>query len=542
MLYYYVKTHNEAQEELGRYHFQDIIDNNYDSDRVFIGDDSYKRQGFVFKYISNYKDYNNEIVLIDKTTSKRKFVLHKELVVKLDQRDLNVDDKLLSNELFDILISYNSELSNKILKNFDNLEVIDNMKDLTLLKNGFISYKTNNKIIKSKIGKAILKVLTIAKEPIINTSSFNSKLETLTNYLKACTGGAVGFKEIKGKAIKNYYHESFYDWDNNIGTLAKSCMRHSGCQEWLDLYVDNCSLLIYSLPKGVKGKITGRALLWQLDTGEIFMDRIYGDDATRALFVSYAQEKNYIFKRQQKHDDKEFFIKNNNEIKQTIKFKLKKSLSSYTTYPYLDTFTYDAGDNFICNTEEFAEIGKFDDIRGGYKEIMTCSISGKKGFDSSYFYEYVTEEGERKIGHIDYIVQINNGNFIDKKEAVMTASGYWYHKKNLDIVFIKSLNVYEHLGEVFTCEIDGLTYPRVFKAYGRAIRLDAPSKKKGKFICLLNWYKQSEENINRNETTDNSSERLTLSDLTGNISYGEHISSRAFNNTLSFRRSSTSRF
>ena len=99
------------------------------------------------------------------------------------------------------------------------------------------------------------------------------------------------FRVVKGADIKKYYHRSAYEEES--GSLGSSCMRYDRCQNYLGIYTQNsqASLLIL-LSEEDETKITGRAILWEMEPYEIstkVMDRIYTiKTADEQLFKEWA--------------------------------------------------------------------------------------------------------------------------------------------------------------------------------------------------------------------------------------------------------------
>ena len=132
------------------------------------------------------------------------------------------------------------------------------------------------------------------------------------------------FRVVSGEEIRKWYDEKNYSSTNGGGQLNSSCMRHSRCQKYFDIYVDNpkvCQLLI--LMDNTGKKILGRALLWKTETGN-FMDRIYTEkDNYMKLFKQWGEQNNY--------DMKSYNYNYSNAIIVHVKPKI------YAYYPYMDT-------------------------------------------------------------------------------------------------------------------------------------------------------------------------------------------------------------
>ena len=143
------------------------------------------------------------------------------------------------------------------------------------------------------------------------------------------------FKVVEGEDIRKWYHENMYESANG-GQLANSCMRYSKCQDFLDIYVENsqvCKLLIFT---PTEGKLSGRALLWTLENGKKYMDRIYTNkDSYENLFLKWGNENGYS---------------KGIESSSVVKVNTK----DYELYPYMDTFVfYDAEEGKLSNSQIF---------------------------------------------------------------------------------------------------------------------------------------------------------------------------------------------
>jgi hypothetical protein len=143
------------------------------------------------------------------------------------------------------------------------------------------------------------------------------------------------FKVVEGEFIRKWYHENMYE-SSNGGQLANSCMRYPKCQDFLDIYVENpqvCKLLIFTLNEG---ELSGRALLWTLEDGKKYMDRVYvNKDSYENLFLKWANENGYT---------------RGIEARSVVKVTAK----DYELYPYMDTFIfYDADEGKLSNSSMF---------------------------------------------------------------------------------------------------------------------------------------------------------------------------------------------
>jgi hypothetical protein len=158
------------------------------------------------------------------------------------------------------------------------------------------------------------------------------------------------FKVVSGEEIRKWYDEKNYSGANNgAGQLNNSCMRHSRCQKYFDIYVDNpkvCQLLI--LMDSTGKKIDGRAILWKTESGENFMDRVYtSKDSYMKLFKQWSEHNNYR-------------MRSSNYRSDDIVVKVKPKIYSY--YPYMDTLSCYAPVKGILSNDRL-DYGSYPDLK-----------------------------------------------------------------------------------------------------------------------------------------------------------------------------------
>ena len=222
-----------------------------------------------------------------------------------------------------------------------------------------------------KISKLINKIITDTFFTTKDRELFVNSIKSAVQSLKKT------FKVVSGQDIKTYYDGSKHSSD--AGTLGNSCMRHSKCQDYLDIYSRNpdvCKLLV--LVDG-EDKVHGRALLWDLyksePTGiEKFMDRIYFiQEYDLDTFKRWAKENGYIYKEENNYRNLAGVVMPDSSIIQA-KMWVKCS-GKYTKYPYLDTFRlYDPKTGILENNpgdDVRPNVGKYilNQTDGSYNEI-----------------------------------------------------------------------------------------------------------------------------------------------------------------------------
>ena len=170
-------------------------------------------------------------------------------------------------------------------------------------------------------------------------------LEVFNNIFRAVAGVVkFEFKVVSGESIRHWYHDGTYV-RNCGGSLGASCMKHSVCQELLDLYVDNNEVISMLIMVDKNNMLLGRALLWEFEdlagSGRVrLMDRIYtaNDEELPHHFKVWAQENGYLFKPVQKWNNSLDFVENGQTVKKRLSVKLNHY--RYDKYPYLDTFKF----------------------------------------------------------------------------------------------------------------------------------------------------------------------------------------------------------
>lgn len=270
------------------------------------------------------------------------------------ERSIEVGDNLLQK-----LNKINSPLSRKV-KNFLNSgDIKDNVK---VTKIDFD--ENDNKVFtltdekgderKFKFGK-LLKYLGFSDEikgyEIENFISNFKKSDTSNLELR------------KGKDILKSYLCDNYDDSKGHGNLFNSCMRFNRAQDYLEIYTANPSQVACLTLLNPKNKrVQGRALIWELDNGKYYMDRIYVvNKEMESIFNKYA------------HD---------NEIEQgspsddvTLKVGGK-----FDYYPYMDTFKYYTPSMSLLSAND--------------GDLLLTSTSGGGGSENTVWSDYMGEEIE----------------------------------------------------------------------------------------------------------------------------------------------------
>jgi len=210
--------------------------------------------------------------------------------------------------------------------------------------------------------------------------------------------------KITDKVCYYYLEDSYEDYYTtpSLGTLENSCMRYSECQDYIKFYEkEGIKLLI--LKNKNYDYIIGRALVWEdtidIETNESFkfIDRIYGDDITIALFKRWAYLNGYAHKKEQSYTNKTTFVFKGKKITKKLKYKLKNDINTYkdSGLPYMDTMTYlDDNSNTLYNFYKNDTI-ELTDTEGNFEEVFNFYICDNCG-------ERVPEDGVCWIGDTPY--------------------------------------------------------------------------------------------------------------------------------------------
>lgn len=305
--------------------------------------------------------------------------------------NLNESTLVIEDELKSILMNIGSPVSSWLLRLYNNSTDIDKLKknNIGLVENSddSISFIPDGRNTQQKstikIGRFIREIALLQGKIFLDTD-----IEKFVNQYKAAIKTKLDFRILKGSDIREGYNTYNY-FDVNRGNLGNSCM--NDCSEYLDIYVDSpdvCSLLcLYE-----NNLIVGRAILWINKEGDKLMDRIYTmHDSDVEVFRNWSNSHGYYYKGMNNSGLQSRFRNSKGILDKQNIIKLSKKLSSYSNFPYLDTFCYGFDDYYLTNEEpDLGEVDLYYELR---------STGG----------DYEVHSDEEQI--LDY-----NGNIIDKQD------------------------------------------------------------------------------------------------------------------------------
>jgi len=189
------------------------------------------------------------------------------------------------------------------------------------------------------IGKAMRALLKSS-----NIEFLDKDLESLVNDLKAeiaiLNDKFSYFDVVKGSDIPYWY--DYRKYEEQRGTLGSSCMKDAD-NYYFDLYVKNpdvCQLVILKSENDDE-KIIGRALLWKLTDGNLFMDRIYTiNDADVNLFREYAKKNGWYSKYSNNSTADIEAISPDGSTVESLSGEVNIKKGYYDGYTYMDTLKW----------------------------------------------------------------------------------------------------------------------------------------------------------------------------------------------------------
>lgn len=190
-----------------------------------------------------------------------------------------------------------------------------------------------------RIGRAIRALLTVAGENVLDKD-----LEVFVNLWKATIDKMNDrfqyFDVVEGQDIGHWYHYSNYK--ERSGSLGSSCMSNVN-SNYFDIYMTNTDVCKLIILRSVEDDslIVGRALLWTLNDGKKFVDRIYTiQDSDVQLFRDYARENGWYTKQYNSSSDSGRVNAPDGTQVDLGKITVDIKAGMYEAYPYLDTLKY----------------------------------------------------------------------------------------------------------------------------------------------------------------------------------------------------------
>ena len=161
-------------------------------------------------------------------------------------------------------------------------------------------------------------------------------------------------------------------------------------------FYENEGIKLLILKNKNREKIIGRALIWDEAYDEDgdnfpFIDRIYGDDITIALFRRWAYLNGYASKKYQSYDEKMDFLYNGKTVEKTVYYDMKNVIEDYEGcgIPYLDTMTFYLENGSLTNSGYERYLYELDSTDGNseiFTKYVECSICGDEISEEDAFW------------------------------------------------------------------------------------------------------------------------------------------------------------
>ena len=204
----------------------------------------------------------------------------------------------------------------------------------------------------------------------INDSDIEKFVNELTAELKLLRSSPDSKIEIvKGKEIKKWYDSDNYQ--STSGQLGSSCMSGKLCQLYFDIYTENSDTISLLILKNEGDKLVGRALLWKLENGKYFMDRVYcSTEYDEKIFTKYANENGYYYRNNGNNNYIHLYLNCEEKKEDFDKLVVSVPNCDFDNYPYLDTLKFLdlSNDVLVYSNGKYAWDRELRDTEGKWTE------------------------------------------------------------------------------------------------------------------------------------------------------------------------------
>ena len=439
-------------------------DTNYGMYRVIIdiGLDDYDKE----IQIGSYKMYGYDIIKhqyqVYKNVNGRKYQM---LSDSLYNKVIDIIDKLPIDSTCELKRAKDAEEIRKLNATTRTLRntnfFVDTTRNYTINSKGQMTYTPKGKITimkrdeedgasiwtttnrqEMKYGKAIRQIYCRKYLPPIS----DTMVQTISQKLKAIYTFDAEIVVVDGKDIQKYYHHSAYNNTMRTESLQNSCMRHSSCEDFFALYVDNPNKVQMAIAKTPDG-IIGRALMWTTDNGTKIMDRIYGNEITINAIKNYAHQWGYMHKRVQSyHNDTEFVSPIGEAVDSTYEITLN---NKGNLFPYMDTFKYtmdiESSEIIITNNSDSDDY-VLDSTEGGPGNLTQCVDGRRYHEDDVTYIEYGNvEEGYYHNDDTAWCEWSSESYHTD--DMINTVCGNWVYRDCNDLIYLEDDDTYCHMDD-----------------------------------------------------------------------------------------------
>ena len=222
--------------------------------------------------------------------------------------------------------------------------------------------------------------------------------EKFVNRFKSTMCCSTNFELVDGKQITYWYNsDHYYRCD---GTLGNSCMKYEECSDYFRIYEDHAKMLITTK----EGRLTGRAIVWEMPNGVTLLDRIYTCfDYLENCFIEYAKEHKWWIRQDNSllyNGSDQYWFSPDDDYKEAVSPLFKIEIGDgYDHFPYVDSFRYYNGCDTIATKDIFSyQLSNTDGSYEGQEEEYSwvCDNCGET------FYSNYEDDVPDELHYSDY--------------------------------------------------------------------------------------------------------------------------------------------
>lgn len=360
------------------------------------------------------------------------------------------------------------------LKNYINDLITDDVRALSMRHDVFeLSFTPKGKELKyssngiwSREGRQTGKPARIIQK-LLRKKYKSIDLETFNNLLKSEIMQGHTFMLVSGDDIQKYYNQNTYLKIN--GTLGNSCMRYNECSDYFDIYKDHAKMLICIK----NNKISGRAVVWEIDD-KMLMDRVYiCDDYLEEQFILYAKDHKWWMRESNtllNDGDCASWIGPDDEYQDPVQLKLYLSLKNkYFLFPYIDSFRYYDSETNELSTDPYFGNARCSDTEGGYQKCkkIVCASCGNSTIiwdddeiDDDFYYSDLANDY-----YCSSCCEWNNfiGDYVPNDTETITVFDEFFEKTEVPLEYVNNRLILEnnyHSNGCYFIKIEDVYYHR----------------------------------------------------------------------------------
>ena len=330
---------------------------------------------------------------------KRNNYLLLESILEISDDFISILKKMKNPIASDILSMVGVDVQTKI----NNLSLTSTSSMVGFVDDTKYQKDKNTKPSDVSVGKAIRRLL------VDNGIKFtDADLEKFVNEFKGLNLKSNDIQLVSGESIRYWYNEENYA---EGGELNKSCMREEDCSYFFGIYVHNPDKIRMAILVNEKGLLLSRALIWKLNNGKYYMDRIYATDKPyEDMFRHWFYET---------YEDGVIY-----PSKEVLECDLEQV--DFTTYPYMDSFPYIYIDKKKASSKPPSE---------NDGKVLEC-LETEGGYE---LYNVVIDMNGDEIPKTDAVESDYHGGWIRKDDAEYCEIRDDYYYKE-DLIYSEELN------------------------------------------------------------------------------------------------------